>query len=222
MSVAAFPRTVRPPRRLAPGRPPALSEVLAGAADGAAAGFVLAQLPRGGPVLWIQDRLSRVETGRPYLPGLGGRTVWLLELVRPADVLAAAEEGLACPALAAVVAEIAGDPPALDFTATRRLVLRAEAGGIPCWLIRHGGSPDLSAARDRWRVASLPAAPHPDDPAAPGDPRWRVELFRSRDRAPGLWVARHDRAADRVDLAAAVPDGAVAEPAGASGQRARG
>ena len=203
----------------------ALSEVFAESlGDAGAMGFVLSQLAKGSaPVLWIQDRLSRKETGRPHLPGLGQRSILLLDVARPADVLTAAEEGLRCTALSAVVAEIWGDPPVLNFTATKRLALRAEASGLPCWLIRHGGSTDLSAARDRWRIASLPSAPNPDDSMSPGDPRWRLELFRSRDKQPGLWVASHERAAngaaDRLTLSAAVPDGAVAEDARADGQR---
>ena len=205
----------------------ALSEVFAETlGDAGAAGFVLSQLAKGSaPVLWIQDRLSRRETGRPHLPGLGqGRSLLLLEIARPADVLIAAEEGLRCKALAGVVAEIYGDPSALTFTATKRLAQRAEASGVPCWLVRHGGTADLSAARDRWRIASLPSTPNPDDTRAPGDPRWRLELFRSRDKQPGLWVARHERgadgAADRVHLVAAVRDGTLAEGAGTAGQRA--
>ncbi len=203
----------------------ALSEVFAETVgDAGAVGFVLSRLVRGSaPLLWIQDRQSCRETGRPCLAGLGDRSVLMLQVARPLDVLIAAEEGLRCKALTAVVAEIWGNPPALDFTATKRLALRAEDTGVPCWLIRHGGTPDLSAARDRWRVGSLPSAPNPDDAQAPGDPRWRVELFRSRDKQPGLWVAQHERgadgAADRVDLAAAVPDAAVAQGAGAHGQR---
>ncbi|MDZ4394619.1 hypothetical protein [Cypionkella sp.] len=201
----------------------ALSEVFAKtAADAGAVGFVLSQLTKGpGPILWIQDRLSRQETGRPHLPGLGaGRSFLLLEVARPADVLIAAEEGLRCKALITVVAEIWGDSPVLNFTATKRLVLRAEVSGVPCWLIRHGGTDDLSAARDRWRITSLPSAPNPDDTKAPGDPRWRLELFRSRDKPPGIWVARYDRAADRVDLSAPVPNRALAETSSAAGQRA--
>ena len=201
----------------------ALSEVFAeSTADAGTAGFILSQIAKGSaPVLWIQDRLSRRETGRPHLAGLGGgRSLLLLDMARSADVLIAAEEGLRCKALSAVVAEIWGDPPALTFTATKRLVLRAEAMGTPCWLLRHAGTADLSAARDRWRIGSLPSVPDPDDAKAPGDPRWRVELFRSRDKPPGRWVARYDRAADRVDFAPAVSNGAVAEAGGTLGQPA--
>ena len=234
--ISMFPRAARQTdaagkMRVSPGTSSAvssvtLSEVFVETADAAAVGFVLAQLAKGpAPILWIQDRLSRRETGRPHLPGLGtGRPLLLLESARPADVLIAAEEGLRCKALSAVVAEIWGDPPALNFTATKRLALRAEAVGVPCWLIRHGGTADLSAARDRWRIASLPSAPNPDDARAPGDPRWRLELFRSRGKQPGLWVAQYERgadgAADRLDLSAAVPNGALAEDTGTARQRA--
>lgn len=201
---------------------PTLAEVFSPqAADGAATGFVLSRLPRGAPVLWARDRLTAREAGGLYVAGLPAE-VLQADLSDATAVLRALEEGLRCAALGAVVGEIWGDPPALDFTATKRLALRCEAGGVACWLIRRGGAANLSAARERWRVASLPSAPNPDDPRAPGDPRWRVELFRARDGRPGTWVACHDRAADRVDLAPLVPDGAVAALDGAAGQSAFG
>jgi protein ImuA len=202
-----------------------LSEVFsATSADGGVAGFVMSVLPKASaPILWVQDHLSQGESGRPYLPGLiARRQVLHLTLPRAADVLWAMEEGLRCTALSAVIGEAWGAPPVLDFTATRRLATRAEASNIPCWLIRRGAVPDLSAARNRWRIASLPSLAHPHDPQAPGDPRWQVELFRSRAAQPGTWVATYDRAADRVDFSAAFRDGAVAETGGTAGRRAAG
>lgn len=189
-------------------------------ADASGVGFMVSGLRGTAPLLWVQDRLSRHETGHPYLPGLAGCALIRLDVNRPVDVLWAMEEGLRCAALGAVIGEIWGDGKALDFVATKRLMVRAERYGMPCWLIRHAASPDLSAARDRWRVRALPSRPHPDDPQAPGDPRWQVELFRSRSQRPGTWIATHDRAADRVDLAAAVRDGAVAEGSGPGQRRA--
>lgn len=211
-----------------PGSPPArprarqatLSEVFpAAGAEAAAAGFVMAQLGKGsGTILWVQDRLAERESGRPCLAGLGlSGPLLLMPLSRPLDVMIAVEEGLRCKALAAVVAEIRGNHPAVSFTAMKRLALQAEASAVPCWLIRQAATVDLSAARDRWRIATLPSAANPDDPRAPGDPRWRVDLFRSRDGRPGEWVVRHDRAADRLDLVAAVPDGTLAEGARGTG-----
>jgi protein ImuA len=201
---------------------PTLSEVFStSVADAGGVGFVLSMLPKGAaPLLWVQDSLSAKETGRPYLPGLGARRLIHITLSRAADVLWALEEGLRCAALGAVVGEIWGAPPVLDFTATRRLAMRAEATGLPCWLIRQGATADLSAARNRWRITSLPSDAHPHDAQSPGHPRWQAELFRARDMPPGTWVATYDRAADHIHFSAAVRDGTLAEGGRAPGRRA--
>ncbi len=172
-----------------------LSEVFAErAVDGAAVAFALGHLPVSDkPVMWVQDRLSRREAGRPCLAGLPrGLKVILVDVARPVDVLWAMEQSLGCPSLAGVVGEVWGDAPAVDFTATKRLALRSEAHRVPAWLIRRATEPALSAARDRWRVRSLPSLPDPHDIRAPGQPLWRTELFRSRWRVPGDWVSHHD------------------------------
>lgn len=194
------------------------------ATDASAVGFILARLPRtDAPILWVQDRLSRKEAGRPSLAGIGiNRPVITVDLSRATDVLWAMEDGLRCRALGAVIGELWGDPSGLDFTATKRLAMRAEAADVPCWLIRRAASPDLSAARDRWRVAALPSAPNPHDPQAPGQPRWSLDLFRSRRHKPGKWVGTYDRATDHLDLTAAVRDGTLEPGDGTAGQRAAG
>jgi protein ImuA len=185
-------------------------------------GFALARLPRkDAPVLWVQDRLSRKEAGRPMLAAMRTRRpVIMVDVSRAADVLWAMEDGLRCRSLAAVIGEVWGDPPALDFTATKRLAMRAEAADVACWLIRRAASPDLSAARDRWRIKSLPSAPHLHDPQAPGAARWALNLFRSRRTKPGQWVATYDRSTDRIDYAVPVRDRTLDEGDGATGQRA--
>jgi len=162
--------------------------------DGAPVGFAAAHMPTNGkPVLWIQDRLSRRETGRPYIAGLPvGIDLIHVDVSRASDLLWAMEEGLRCDDLGGVIGEIWGDPPALDFTASKRLALRAEAQNIPAWLIRRAGTPHLSAARLRWRVNALPSRNHPYDAQAPGHPLWQAELFRARWQTPGEWVAYPD------------------------------
>ncbi len=205
--------------------PHTLSEVFPSCpTDASAVGFALSRLPRTqAPVLWVQDRLSRKEAGRPALAGISGdRPIIMVDLSRAVDVLWAMEDGLRCRALGAVIGEIWGDPPGLDFTATKRLAIRAEAADVSCWLIRRAASPDLSAARDRWRIASLPSAPHPHDPQAPGAPRWSLDLFRSRRVKPGKWVATYDGAADRIHLTAPARDRAVEPDDGALRERAAG
>lgn len=184
-----------PPR---PGRASLHEATAARPFDAAATAFVLAALPEtGAPVLWVQDRLSRREGGRLYLPGSGKPAlrapILRVEVSHPRDVLWAMEEGAACGSLAAVVGEIHGDPAVLDFTATKRLALRSDASGVPVWLIRAGGAAGLSAARERWRLTARPSAAHPHDPDAPGEPIWEAELFRARSRPPGVWEARHER-----------------------------
>lgn len=184
-------------------RPATLSELFPErAVDGAATGFVLSHLAgRTGPILWVQDRLSRREAGRPYLAGMSSALPVLgIEVSHPRDVLWAMEEALGTSALAGVIGEIWGDPPVLSFTATKRLALRAETHGVPAWLVRRAATADLSAARERWRVASLPASADPDDARAPGAPVWQAELFRSRDGAPGSWVARPDARTGRIQF----------------------
>lgn len=149
------------------------------ATDAAVMGFLLCRLPQDGPVLWVQDRLTRLEAGVPYAPGFGVRLL-RLDVSRAVDVLTALEDGLNCAGIAAAVGEVWGDPPALSFTATKRLALRAERSGVPCWLIRRSAVPNLSAARERWRVASVPSELNTEDPRAPGSERWHTDLFRAR------------------------------------------
>ena len=160
--------------------------------DAAATGFICAQLDAAEkPVLWIQDRLSRREAGKPYLAGLPTpMKVISVTVSKPVDVLWTMEEGLRCTGLSAVLGEVWGDPPCLDFTASKRLALRSEARGLPAWLIRRAATPNLSAARMRWRLSSLPSETVEYDMRAPGHPLWRAELFRARWRPPGEWVAR--------------------------------
>lgn len=222
MSWTAAPTTKRRlTRRAAPNSTsPTLSEVFAGhVADASAVGFVLSRLPAGqGPVLWVQDRVSAKESGVVYMPAMPDVSLLRVAVNRPVDALWALEEGLRCGGLRAVIGEIWGDPPALSFTATKRLAMRAEASGVPCWLMRRAAQANLSAARDRWRVSALPSTRLPDDSHAPGGARWQVDLFRSRHAPPGKWVAAHDPATGRVDLRAGAADAAL--DAGDVGRRA--
>ena len=76
--------------------------------DGASAAFAVAHLRAGSkPVLWVQDRLSRKEAGRPYLAGLPTAIHLIhVNVSTPRDLLWAMEEGLRCPDLGGVVGEV--------------------------------------------------------------------------------------------------------------------
>lgn len=187
-------------------------------ADPTATGFVLSLMAKNnGPILWVQGYTSRRENGRLYTPGLKAlgveQAVLHVNVGHPRDVLWAMEEGAACASLSAVVGEIHGGPAMLDFTATRRLAMRAEQSGVPLYLIRSGDPGGLSAARMRWRVGALPSLEHPHDTASPGLAQWDVELFRARGPRPDRWVAQYDpnatRTADRIRLVSKSVDGTV-------------
>jgi protein ImuA len=206
--------------RWQPGRAAAYhSEVFAPAteASGAAAALALAadalRTTRPGPaaeaedrrpLLWVQDRAALKAGGRPYRPGLPAafrhRLIHVL-CEKPEDALFALEEGLRCRDVAAVIGEVAGNPKAFDFTASRRLTLTAERHGVPLWLVRLDAGHDLSSARMRWEVRAAPSPPPRWNAQAPGTPAWQAELFRARQHPPGTWTLRDDQdrlAADRI------------------------
>ena len=189
---------------------PTLSELFAvHPRDGGWAGFLLAQLGTDKPLLWVQDRMAILESGRVYPPGLAGRNLIHVEARDARDALWAMEEGLRCSCLSAVIGELWGDPKALDFTATRRLAVAAEHSGKPCWLVRLGGTANLSGARMRWRIGSAPSLANALDARASGAPAWDAELFRARGHPPGRWTLAHD--ADRFHLVAARADRTLGE-----------
>ena len=180
------------------------TEVLGSSRDGGAAGFALAlafeemraadvQWVEEKPFLWVQDQASIRLTGRPYVAGLheGLRTrVVHVAAPKAEDALFALEEGLRCRDFAFVLGEIAGDPKAMDFTASRRLSLAAERHGSSLFLVRHDAARNLSAARMRWQVRPAPSNRPVWNREAPGMPAWHAELFRARAHAPGEWLLR--------------------------------
>lgn len=153
---------------------------------GAALGFTLAQahslLRPARPALLILGLKPDVqELGLPYglgfdAFGLDPGTVVLIHTETIVELLWAIEEAVACRAVGAVVADIAYPHKALDFTASRRLSLRAASAGASVFLIRYARTREASAARFRWGVTPLESQPPPFDQKAPGRPRWRVRL----------------------------------------------
>ncbi|WP_328804139.1 inducible mutagenesis protein A [Roseibium aggregatum] len=178
-----------------------LHEVVSGESRdaGALSGFALALLARvmtarSGAVLWVLDPLAGREAGLLHGPGLSrfGVDPARLIAVRPRrteELLWAMEEGARSSVLAAVVGEVQGAQKALDLTATRRLLLRAQASGVPVFLVRHGAAFEPTAALTRWCVtpgrsqapALLRAGPH----EAIGEAAWIVDLTRNRDGRSG-------------------------------------
>lgn len=183
--------------------PPFHSEIFASASEACGAGLALAlardALAAGQQsaaedsrhVLWVQDRKAIQLNGRPCVQGLPPDLCHRLIHVAaatPEDALFALEEGLKCRDVACVIGEIAGNPRALSFTASRRLSLTAERHGVRLWLVRLDAQPDLSSARMRWQARAAPSPAPRWNPAAPGTATWHAELFRARRHAPGEWT----------------------------------
>lgn len=155
------------------------------AADAAATGFLAVLLGRlAGPVLWCLRRDTRQALYPPgFAPfGLSSERLIVVRAAAPRDLLWAAEEGLRCRKLAAVVIE--GAEP--DLTAGRRLQLAAEAGGVAGFTLLDERARPCGAATTRWRVRSAPSAATPWHGI--GAPRWHLALERCRGAAGGSWL----------------------------------
>lgn len=156
----------------------------------------LAEVEDRRQVLWVQDARAVQLSGRPYLHGLPddlqGRVIHVAA-ERPEDALFALEEGLKCRDMACVIGEIAGNPRALDFTASRRLSLAAHKHSIALWLVRIEARRDLSSARMRWQASPAPSTSPRWNRKAPGAPAWQAELFRAARYAPGQWTLTDDK-----------------------------
>lgn len=200
---------------------------------GALAGFVLGAARRfftpARPVLlWLGLSGESREAGLGYAPGFqpfgcAAGQVLTGRMHTIADLLWAAEEAIACPGVAAVAAETGGQHKALDFTATRRLNLRAAASGAPVFLLRYGREREATGAAWRWHVGPAPSAMDAFDARAPGAPRWRVRLEKSQGRggvkqdgavfmlrwAGSGFMADDDEKADRTGSGGAAISGAL-------------
>lgn len=188
----------------------------------AAHGFALAMAARSGRcggMLWVATAMHGREWGVPYAPGLAcygcdPAGLLVVEAKRAGEAGWVLEEALRSGAFALLV----GAGLTVDFTASRRLALAAAERATPCLLVDapagRGARADASAASTIWRVASRLSAGDDFDGEAPGHPRWRAELIRSRGSAPaGPWELDWDEGTHRFALAAAPADRAAAPPA---------
>ncbi|WP_344691701.1 hypothetical protein [Sphingomonas cynarae] len=199
-----------------------LHEVYAVTPDDAAAatGFALALALAAGalPALWVRIERDERGAGRPYAAGLAelGLPPESLVLVLVPDepaLLRVAADAARCPGLGLVLVESRGRAAGLDLTATRRLMLAAEASGVTVLSVRIGAEPVPSAAATRWGVAAaasqlLTAGAGGD---VPGLPAFNVECLRRRGGPAGTrWRVewnRETRCFDPLD------PGASAQPA---------
>ncbi len=195
----------------------ALHELRTAASRDAAAltGFAVAVLARlasrdSRPLIWIVEKAAADETGFPYGNGLSAfgldpKRLVVVRVGRPRDVLWVCEEALRCAGLAAVVAELPGNPRLFDLTASRRLALRAAETGVTGLMLRASARVEPGAAATRWLVAPLPSAADPDDPEGIGRPAWRPTLARTRSGPTGPFDLAWNHDEQSVALAGTAP-----------------
>lgn len=168
--------------------------------DGAAVGFTALLLARlaertGRSVLWL-GRDADLHAPGLVRYGLTPDRLVLARGRRPADLLWALEEAARSAAIAAVVGEVT----TADLTASRRLQLAAEAGGVTTFLLRRYGTDVTTSAVTRWRVAALSSRPVAGEPGI-GPPRWQLDLLRCRSGRPDRWPVEWRGMAEGLILA---------------------
>jgi len=136
-------------------------------------------------LIYLQLNAEAQEIGLPYgigfsRFGLTPDTLVIGRIGTVPELLWALEESLACRAVAGVIVDLASHPKALDFTASRRISMRAAAAGTSAFLIRYGTGREASAARLRWHVKPGVSAGQPFDASAPGQPRFTIEIEKLR------------------------------------------
>lgn len=157
---------------------------------GASLGFALAQArqlisPRRPAIFYLSLAGDAQKQGLPYGPGLSWAGIDPARLVlvqagNMTELLWAAEEVIACRAVAALVAEVRGEPKLLNFTASRRLSLRAASSKVSLFLLRYGSGRASSAGHLRWHLGPERSGRLAYDERAPGAARWIVQLEKGR------------------------------------------
>ncbi|MFC0284582.1 ImuA family protein [Camelimonas abortus] len=205
-------------RRLPDGGLPlgALHEIAGGgdgAVDGAAAALFAAGIAAraGGRTLWCVTRRDLFAPGLAQA-GLHPDRLIMVEAGDEKSLLACLEEGLRHRGPACVVGEVSR----LSMTASRRLQLAAEEGGVTCLVIRRWRRPseaagfgEPTASVTRWRVTALPSAPLPVPGL--GRARWLLELARCRAGDSAAFEVEACDAEGRIALSAPLADGPSAQ-----------
>ncbi|WP_375243689.1 hypothetical protein [Sphingomonas parapaucimobilis] len=175
------------------------------AASGAGLALGCALTVGARPILWLRTEAAERQGGRLHGPGLVAMGLDPADLVvvvvaDDAALLRAAADGARCPGLGTVIAEGWGAMRGLDLTASRRLMLAAEASGVLMLVLRVGGQVVPSAAATRWSVASAPSRALAAD--APGAPAYDLELLRRRGGPAGArWRVEWNRDTQSFDPA---------------------
>ena len=157
---------------------------------GSSLGFALGQarglLSEKRPALIILQLVNDAsDIGLPYGAGLthfgiDPDAVVIGRIKTIPELLWALEEAVSCHAVAAVIADVSGPPKALDFTASRRLSMRAAASRTSIFFLRYGRDRESSAAQLRWRLTPAISRETVFDARQPAGPRCHLTLEKGR------------------------------------------
>lgn len=184
--------------------------------DGAsAAGFAMMLALRAAaapkPILWLRQDGAERREGCLHAPGVAeiGLDPARLILAVASDaalLLKAANDGVRCAGLGAVVIEPYRAARAIDLTVSRRLALAAQHSGVTAFLLRTDAEPAPSAAQTRWGVRTAPSVPLLAD--APGMSSFDINVLRQRGGPDGFaWRVEWNR--DQCSFREAPFSGAV-------------
>jgi protein ImuA len=198
------PRIPSPAPSLERGR---LHEVHCAGEDRATAlAFALAMAGRGdGEAIFLirtkeQRRGASILSGDALvLLGVDPSLVTIVETGGAVDTLRAGLDAARCPGVATIIIESEGRFADYDLTASRRLVLAAEASRTGIVILRCDAELRSSGAHTRWSVVSAPSVPMEAD--APGLPSLDAHLLRRRGGTAGgrwrlIWDAEDGRFRD--------------------------
>jgi protein ImuA len=152
------------------------------ATNGFVAGILAALMHNSGALIWVSASRTIFPPALKAF-GLAPEKIIFIDLPKEKEILWVMEEALKCKGLSAVV----GEMQELNFTASRRLQLAVEqSSGTGFILRRKPKTLNTTACVTRWKISSL----HSELPGGlpgVGFPRWRVELMKVRNGAPGNW-----------------------------------
>jgi protein ImuA len=136
-------------------------------------------------ILFLQLAREARQTGLPYGPGLyhfglDPETLIIGRVRNAGELLWATEEAAGCRAVAAIIVDSIHPGKILDFTASRRLAMRAQRHDSSIFLLRYGHGREASASHFRWHVAPALSEPGYFDARTPGIPRWQICLEKGQ------------------------------------------
>ena len=149
-------------------------------------GFIVALLStlmkKGKPCLWISTQRSLYPPALGLF-GIAPHHIIFVDVTRDKDVLWVMEQGLNCPTLSAVVAELSE----VSFAESQRLQLVVERSGVTGFIHRKRPRRVTPlACVSRWRIRHAMSYT-PDHLPGVGHPVWEVHLEKIRNGKPGKW-----------------------------------